>query len=1036
MGGGGAAVVSADDYSLLPVAVRGFPVIESEEDEERKAKRTKKTQRPKDPDDRPSIAIVVDTESATDCTGTMPGFDGPRWTGLAQSLLFGVARVCRTADWKPLDEYVFYPDDLPEDGIHRLREAFAAISWPMADGRELRDELGVRAHLLPLSAYLKVFYALAYAHRALVIGLNLPYDLARLAHDWAPARSRHYAGGWTLKLWRYRDPETGRWRDHPFRPRIVIKSIDGKKAFIGFTGTKLGPEEDAPRSRFRGNFLDLRTLLFALTAQGYTLKRAAKDRLGIDLDKDVDHGIITPEYVDYARGDVKATAGIAREVIGEYDRYAVSPARGGTIPETRAFSPASMGKGHLRQMGIRQHACPPEIAGYATEAFFGGWTETPIRLVKVPVVLLDFMSMYSSANALMGLWEHVIAERVDFVEATDEVRALLDAVIAADVFDPAFWRRLPVLVCVEPDGDVFPVRALFDGQRWSIGMVPFKAGPTWYMLPDAVASRLKTGKAPKVLRALRMVTGGTQPGLKPIDLAGVPVDPRRDDLFRLVIEERKDAKRGVGRYAGMPKADRDRIAAFLKLFNNATSYGIAAQMNRLDLPGDERRSVTIYTGDEPETVELRHPEEPGPFAFLPFAALIAAAARLMLELLHGEVQSRGGASAFGDTDSMAVVATETGGVIGIDGRGASGQPIPQTVRALSWEEVAEVVAKFAALNPYDPARVPGSILEVKEENFDPETGEQVEITCLAVSAKRYALYAPNGEPVKRSESALGALFSPAEQAPDDDTTEGGKDWIAGAWGEAIPAVIDGGIPAVPWLDVPAVRRLAVTSPHVLRLVDGLNVRHGHRLPREAQVRPFNFYAVAGRQGRAADRAGAAGRPVRARPGAVVRPPMAPARRRRAGRPVARSPTLRRGRLRPRTRHRPDHHGGRHHPLRAPPGGRLARPGRGTLHRADAGRAAAAAGGEALGGRDRQGRRRADQTGGRSPLGVRDGGRRLPCCAGRPVGGGSGAGAATAARLGRRRGVPRRRGDRQALATRDGAPRGRRRRDVAPRPAGA
>ncbi|MDP9370052.1 MAG: hypothetical protein M3Q03_17570 [Chloroflexota bacterium] len=832
-------------YSLLPVAVRGFPGPEPD-DEPEQPERTKTTKRLRERTERPKVAVVFDTESATDRTGMMSGFDDSRWTGLAQSLLFGVARVCRTADWGTLDEYLFYPDDLPEDGVRRLGEAFAAMTWPMADGHEMRDERGVRAHLLSLSEFLKVFYALAYMHRALVVGFNLPFDLARLATDWAPARTRHNAGGWTLTLWRYRDLETGRWKAHPFRPKIAIKAVDSKKAFISFTGTKLGPEVNAPRSRFRGHFLDLRTLAFALTAESYTLKRLAKDLLGIELDKEVEHGIITPEYVAYARRDVVVTARVAESLLAKFDRYAIAPVRGGTTAETKLFSPASMGKAHLRRMGIRQHACSPEVAGYAAAAYFGGWTETPLRLARAPVVLLDFMSMYPTVNALMGLWRYVIADRIDFVDATDEVRAHLDGLENDDVFDPTLWHRMPALVCIEPDGDILPVRAPFDATRNSIGLVPFKAGRSWYMLPDVIAAKLKSpaGKVPKVVQALRMVPQGKQRSLTPTDLAGVPVDPRRDDLFKKVIEERKDAKRGIGRYAGMPKEERDRIAAFHKMFLNSTSYGITAQMNRLDLPSDERQRVTIYSAGEPATVELRHPEEPGPFTFLPLAALIAAAARLMLELLHAEVRVRGGASAFGDTDSMAVVATETGGTIQIEGRGAKGQPIPQTIHALSWADVAEIVATFERLNPYDRTKVPGSVLEIKEENFAPETGHQVEITCLAISAKRYALYRPNGEIAKRSESVLGMLLSPAERAPEDDSDEAGTDWITEVWREALPAVIDGRSPDMPWLDVPAVRRLAVTSPHVMRLVNALNLRDGNHLPKEAQIKPFNFYLVA------------------------------------------------------------------------------------------------------------------------------------------------------------------------------------------------
>ena len=64
----------------------------------------------------------------------------------------------------------------------------------------------------------------------------------------------------------------------------------------------------------------------------------------------------------------------------------------------------------------------------------------------------------------------------------------------------------------------------------------------------------------------------------------------------------------------------------------------------------------------------------------------------------------------------------------------------EAVKALSWAEVEEIRQRFAALNPYDRDAVPGSILKAEDENFDATTGEQRELCCYAISAKRYVLY--------------------------------------------------------------------------------------------------------------------------------------------------------------------------------------------------------------------------------------------------------------------------------------------------------
>jgi hypothetical protein len=73
----------------------------------------------------------------------------------------------------------------------------------------------------------------------------------------------------------------------------------------------------------------------------------------------------------------------------------------------------------------------------------------------------------------------------------------------------------------------------------------------------------------------------------------------------------------------------------------------------------------------------------------------------------------------------------------------------EAVRALSWAQVDRIADRFRALSPYHEDVISGSILEIEKDNFDPITHERRQLWCLAVSAKRYALFlrAPNGEPV-------------------------------------------------------------------------------------------------------------------------------------------------------------------------------------------------------------------------------------------------------------------------------------------------
>ena len=76
--------------------------------------------------------------------------------------------------------------------------------------------------------------------------------------------------------------------------------------------------------------------------------------------------------------------------------------------------------------------------GYAQSAFFGGRTSAHIRKVAVPVVYTDFLSMYPTVNALMGLWRYVVAEEVSVVHAdVADTTGFLRSITVEKLFDPA-----------------------------------------------------------------------------------------------------------------------------------------------------------------------------------------------------------------------------------------------------------------------------------------------------------------------------------------------------------------------------------------------------------------------------------------------------------------------------------------------------------------------------------------------------------------------------------------------------------------------
>ena len=780
------------------------------------------------------------------------------------------------SEWAKVPEWVLVEEGLIHaEGVDE-RQRQTLIDYCENNLSDAPSRYGVRRKRLRLRTrrefLAEVFYPLAYQAKALVLGFNLPFDISRTAFDAREARGRD-TGGFSYVMADYTTGD-GATDENSYQPRIVVKTINNKKSLIKFAGARRN--ELAPRGRgkgqgpFRGHFLDVRTLAFALSNRGHSLKSLGRT-LDIahpkqDLEPDK-LGVVKPETIDYCRRDVLATWECFLKLRDEYRRHPIP------LPATKAYSPASIAKGYLNAMKVGVPELAPDhglglsedaVYGACMEAYYGGWTECRVRLTPVPVVYTDFVSMYPTVNTLMGLWELLTAKRVRVVDATDEVQAFLARVSCDDLFRPATWRQLPVVAWVLPDGDILPVRARYGKTNdWQNSLNPYTADRAQcYALADVVAAKLRTGKVPTVVRAIRFVPEGRQRGLRPVKLRGeIAVDPRTDDFFKTVIELRKSLPDAVR------SEERAALDQLLKTFANAGSYGIFVEQNRQD---GTRAECTVWTGaDEPFTVSVEHPEEPGAFAFPPLGTLIPAAARLMLALLERCVTDLGGTYAFCDTDSMAIVATETGGLIpcpGGPGRMADGRP---AIRALTWEQVRAMVRQFEALNPYDPEKVRGSVLKIEDVNYaecgipghdQDEDGRpkrcictkvQRRIDAVSISAKRYALYtlSEQGEPVVVDARAhgLGHLLAPDEDAtiaPDGvDEEEGGsktKPWHRDVWEKIICERLSLPAKPLPWLDDMAVGRITVSKPEVWRAFAEFN----RGKPYQQQIKPGNFLLTA------------------------------------------------------------------------------------------------------------------------------------------------------------------------------------------------
>lgn len=460
--------------SPLPVAVRAYTERQQDPEEESSAgsvQRGKWT--------LPTRVLAFDTETTIDH---------------AQQLNFGSWRYFHVT-WSEagpvlacVEEGLFYADDLPSRdpaGFQTLRDY--AESRPPSVDRSTVDAVW-RMPLLSAREFTDdVLLRLGFRGRAWIVGFNLPFDLSRVAYDESESRD-YLAGGFSLTLGQYLAKD-GSWLENRWRSRVAIKTIDSKRGLMGFKRPKeLDPADEVPEGESkpnpqqpqRGNFLDLRTLAFALTNESYSLERAIQAFVDPEYkEAKVKHGVIDPRYIDYNRQDVGATAALFERLIAEHRRHPIR------LSPTNAYSPASVGKAYLRAMGVRprletQPEFPGEVLGQAMVAYYGGRAECRIRRTPVPVTYVDFLSMYPTVNSLMGLWDLVIADTVkidDRDTLVGEVQGMLDDLTLEDCFDPRRWPGLVGIAEIEPDGDMLPVRARYgDNDSWGIGLNPTDLG--------------------------------------------------------------------------------------------------------------------------------------------------------------------------------------------------------------------------------------------------------------------------------------------------------------------------------------------------------------------------------------------------------------------------------------------------------------------------------------------------------------------------------------------------------------------------------
>jgi len=195
--------------------------------------------------------------------------------------------------------------------------------------------------------------------------------------------------------------------------------------------------------------------------------------------------------------------------------------------------------------------------------------------------------------ALQDLHRFLIAEHVSYHrEDPRRVQQVLDGLAPERMLDPVFWRtELAALVLIAPEGDRLPTRAHYNATRhshktarsrpmgsYNVG-VPYRHGgpPQWYKLADACASKLMTGRTPRVFDVMRFAAEGSQDALEPIDI-------RR--LVELRADVRAEQKNAEAAEDAVRAAGLDATQQAMKITANGTAYGSAIELN----PVEHRRA--------------------------------------------------------------------------------------------------------------------------------------------------------------------------------------------------------------------------------------------------------------------------------------------------------------------------------------------------------------------------------------------------------------------------------------------------------------
>jgi len=548
----------------------------------------------------------------------------------------------------------------------------------------------------------KIFYPYVYEARAKCIGFDLPYELSRMASTWGTARKIQDA--FSIKL----------VDDRPRLPAIKIKSINSDAAFIQFATplrTKSEKKQIPTHKVYRGYFLDLKTLGYAMSNKSFDGISNAAKTFGVDTNLQNKKGITE----DAIRNNVDKTLTVhklyCKIVSVLQDTFLIK-----ANDSNKLYSPASIGKLYLEKLNIKpllekNPDFSKEIMGNLMTAFYAGRVETRIRKTPIPVTYLDCTSTYPTLFSLMGMYQFLTAEKIEHSVTTEQTQKFLAGITLQNISQKDTWRNLTTICKVVPDGSmIVPVRCSYGSKKaQNIGVNYLKSTDgtsLWYTVSDLIASKLLTGHTPTIEKAITFAPVGVQQNIPDEEIEifkGVTVNPRNENFIEQLIEKRLDMNQCA------VDCDVDKtIQNTIKIIANTASYGIHIQINSES--EKQNKPATVYGIDESFSVDqnsLARKEIPAKYFNPILGVFLPAAARLVLAAAESIVTShRDGYVAYMDTDSIMV----------------------------SPKHASEIQEFFQRLNPYN-SDVQVFKIEKSEDRKPLEN-----VLFFGVSSKRYILF--------------------------------------------------------------------------------------------------------------------------------------------------------------------------------------------------------------------------------------------------------------------------------------------------------